>query len=62
MKLAAKKPIFELDAIVSTSYAQVGQQNMMISDAWSWLYKRMDLARWDADKLQYVINAAESIQ
>ncbi|KAJ8441427.1 hypothetical protein Cgig2_023613 [Carnegiea gigantea] len=34
-KLAAKKPIFELDTIASTSYAQVGQQNRMISDAWS---------------------------
>ncbi|KAJ8444758.1 hypothetical protein Cgig2_011720 [Carnegiea gigantea] len=32
-KLAAKKPILELDIIVSTSYAQVGQQNRMISDA-----------------------------
>ncbi|KAJ8422529.1 hypothetical protein Cgig2_011662 [Carnegiea gigantea] len=32
-KLVAKKPIFELDTIVSTSYAQVGQQNRMISDA-----------------------------
>ena len=61
-KLAAKKPIFELDTIVSTSYAQVGQQNRMISDAWSRLYKCMDLAGWDVDKLQYVINVAESIQ
>ncbi|KAJ8421426.1 hypothetical protein Cgig2_033933 [Carnegiea gigantea] len=61
-KLAAKKPIFELDTIVSTSYAQVGQQNRMISDAWSRLYKCMDLAGRDVDKLQYVINAAESIQ
>ncbi|KAJ8420523.1 hypothetical protein Cgig2_024954 [Carnegiea gigantea] len=61
-KLAAKKSIFELDTIVSTSYAQVGQQNRMISDAWSWLYKCMDLVGQDVDKLQYVINAAESIQ
>ncbi|KAJ8436294.1 hypothetical protein Cgig2_023345 [Carnegiea gigantea] len=61
-KLAAKKPIFELDTIVSTSYAQVGQQNRMISDAWSRLYKCMDLAGRDVDKLQYVINAVESIQ
>ncbi|KAJ8435600.1 hypothetical protein Cgig2_016424 [Carnegiea gigantea] len=61
-KVAPKKPIFELDIIVSTSYAQVGQQNRMISDAWSRLYKCMDLAGWDVDKLQYVINAAELIQ
>jgi len=61
-KLEAKKPIFEVDAIVSTSYAQVGQQNRMISDAWSRLYKCVDLAERDADKLQYVINAAKSIQ
>ncbi|KAJ8422463.1 hypothetical protein Cgig2_009771 [Carnegiea gigantea] len=61
-KLAAKKPIFELDTIVSTSYVQVGQQNRMISDAWLWLYKCMDLAGRYIDKLQYVINAAESIQ
>ncbi|KAJ8442010.1 hypothetical protein Cgig2_033774 [Carnegiea gigantea] len=39
-KLVAKKLIFELDIIVSTGCAQVGQQN----------------------KLQYVINPAESIQ
>ncbi|KAJ8426363.1 hypothetical protein Cgig2_025502 [Carnegiea gigantea] len=52
-KLAAKKLIFELDIIVSTSYAQVGQQNRMISDAWSRLYKCMDLAGQDEDKLQY---------
>ncbi|KAJ8441397.1 hypothetical protein Cgig2_009105 [Carnegiea gigantea] len=62
MNDAAKKPIFELDTIVSTSYAQVGQQNRMISDAWSRLYKCMDLAGRDVDKLQYVINAAKSIQ
>ncbi|KAJ8423531.1 hypothetical protein Cgig2_030026 [Carnegiea gigantea] len=61
-KLAAKKLIFALDIIVSTSHAQVGQQNRMISDAWSRLYKCMDLAGRDVDKLQYVINAAESIQ
>ncbi|KAJ8428010.1 hypothetical protein Cgig2_032347 [Carnegiea gigantea] len=61
-KLVAKKPIFELDTIVSTSHAQVGQQNRMISDTWSRLYKCMDLAGRDVDKLQYVINAAESIQ
>lgn len=62
MKLATKKPIFELDTIVSTSYAQVGQQNRMISNAWSQLYKCMDLPVRDVDRLQYVINAAESIQ
>ncbi|KAJ8422190.1 hypothetical protein Cgig2_011942 [Carnegiea gigantea] len=61
-KLAAKKPIFELDTIVSTSYAQVGQQNRMISDAWLRLYRCMDLVGRDVDKLHYVINAAESIQ
>ncbi|KAJ8424228.1 hypothetical protein Cgig2_029716 [Carnegiea gigantea] len=61
-KLAAKKPIFELDTIVSTSCAQMGQQNRMIYDAWSRLYKCMDLTGRDIDKLQYVINAAESIQ
>ncbi|KAJ8435287.1 hypothetical protein Cgig2_030042 [Carnegiea gigantea] len=56
-KLAAKKPIFELDTITSTSYAQVGQQNRMISDAWSRLYKCMDLAGRDVDKYNALCSA-----
>ncbi|KAJ8426678.1 hypothetical protein Cgig2_011598 [Carnegiea gigantea] len=47
-QLAAKKPIFELDTILSTSYTQMGKQNTMIFDAWSRLYKCMDLAGYNA--------------
>ncbi|KAJ8420857.1 hypothetical protein Cgig2_008747 [Carnegiea gigantea] len=56
-KLAARKPIFELDTIVSTSYAQVGQQNRMISDACSRLYKCMDLVGRDVDKYNALCSA-----
>jgi len=51
IKLAAKKPIFELDTIVPTGCAQVWQQSRMISNASSQLYKCMDLAGQDVDKL-----------
>ena len=47
---------------MSIGYAQLGQQSRMIYDAWSRFYKCMDLVRRDVDKLQYVINAAKTIQ
>ena len=59
--MAAKAPIYEFDSVLGDTYREIAAQNKLIDDAWSQVYKYMDLAGHTPAKLQLLLSLMISI-